>query len=342
MRKLTCARCGQRVFFENTRCESCSAALGFVPMELTMAAFEVAAGGEWQRHGVGDSAESAQWPCANYLNEQVCNWMVPAGSEETLCLSCRSTEMLPPLDVAPNRERWAALEQAKRRLFYGLLAMGLPLDGLSFRFLADLPDGAPEAHPLTGHNHGVVTINVAEADDSTREATRAQMNESYRTLLGHFRHEAGHFYWEKLIDGTSWLEEFRQQFGDEQSDYQQALQQHYNAPVVDWWQRFISAYASSHPWEDWAECWAHYMHLHDGLETAAAWGLRLAGVEPQPLDPDEPLQRPLIEEWLPVSQFVNAMDRSLGTADSYPFVVPPPVVEKLQFIHRVIAAQPPP
>ncbi len=118
------------------------------------------------------------------------------------------------------------------------------------------------------------------------------------------------------------------------------MQQHYATPLADWPARFISAYASSHPWEDWAECWAHYLHMQDGLETAAAWGFRLAdaGVEPRPLDPQRTLQSSLVEEWLPVSQFINAMDRSLGTHDSYPFTVPPPVVEKLQFIHQVVAA----
>jgi hypothetical protein len=323
------------VFFENTRCEGCDAALGFVPGELAMASFEVGEDGEWQRLGAD---APPQWPCANYAQGQGCNWMLPAQSEETLCLCCRSTQVLPDLDEPHNRARWAALEQAKRRLFYGLLSLGLPVEGLGFRFLAD----TPEERAMTGHHQGVITVNVAEADDAEREQMRARMHEPYRTLLGHFRHESGHFYWDRLIATSPWIEEFRTLFGDERDDYAQALQQHYTAPLADWPQRFISAYASSHPWEDWAECFAHYLHVQDGLETAAAWGLKLGDLEPHPLDAQAPFAPALIEEWLPISQFVNAMDRSLGTADSYPFVVPPPVVEKLEFIHRVLAAQPPP
>ncbi len=345
MRRLSCQRCGQRVFFENTQCDACQAALGFVPAELAMGAFEVGkeeeeeeAGGTWQRLGV---AGPAQRPCSNYTAEHVCNWMVPADSDAQLCLCCSSTEIIPALNEPENRSRWAALEQAKRRLFYGLLALGLPTQ-MSFRFLAD---GAQEK-VMTGHDKGVITLNIAEADDAQREQMRTSMHEPYRTLLGHFRHEVGHYYWDRLIAESRWIDEFRRLFGDEREDYAQALQRHYEAPVADWPASFISAYASSHPWEDWAECWAHYMHLHDGLETASAWGLRLAHatpgssvIEPRPLDAAQPLQSALIEQWLPVSQFINAMDRSLGTHDSYPFTVPPPVVEKLQFIHQLIAAE---
>ncbi len=330
MRKLTCERCGQRVFFENTQCDACGAALGFVPAELAMGAFEIGEDGAWQR-----ASGSAQRPCANYTAEQVCNWMLPAEQDAQLCLCCSSTEIIPALNQPENRGYWAQMEQAKRRLFYGLLSLKLPT-AMSFRFLAD----EAREKVMTGHENGVITLNIAEADDAHREQVRTDMHEPYRTLLGHFRHESGHYFWDRLIADSEWLDEFRRLFGDEREDYAQALQQHYATPLADWPARFISAYASSHPWEDWAECWAHYLHMQDGLETAAAWGFRLAdaGVEPRPLDPQRTLQSSLVEEWLPVSQFINAMDRSLGTHDSYPFTVPPPVVEKLQFIHQVVAA----
>ncbi|MDN3921306.1 zinc-binding metallopeptidase family protein [Roseateles violae] len=346
MRTFTCARCGQRLFFENIACDRCGAALGFVPSELALVAFDIDAEGRWQRLDGG----AAQKPCANYRERQVCNWMLPAGDAGSLCLSCACSELIPALDQPLNVERWARIEQAKRRLIYGLLVLGLPVrprssdprHGLSFRLMESL---TPKQPVMTGHSDGVITLNIAEADDDERERIRSDMHEPYRTVLGHFRHEIGHYYWDRLLRESPWIAEYRRLFGDERADYGQALQRHYAAPLADWPQRFVSAYASAHPWEDWAECWAHYLHLHDGLETAAAWGLRLeqalpggARVQPAPLDPAAPLVPALIEQWLPVSQLINSMNRSLGTRDSYPFTMPAPVVEKLDFIHRLIAA----
>src|SRR5262249_50270393 len=155
---------------------------------------------------------------------------------------------------------------AKRRLVYTLLALNLPLvsrqedreSGLSFEFLADPADpAAPRV--MTGHAGGVITVNVAEADDAERERRRLQMNEPYRPLLGAFRHEIGHYYWDRLIRGSARLAAFRETFGDERADYAEALDRHHaGGPPGDWQDRFVSAYASSHPWEDWAETWAHY------------------------------------------------------------------------------------
>ncbi|MEO6625244.1 MAG: putative zinc-binding metallopeptidase, partial [Burkholderiaceae bacterium] len=175
---------------------------------------------------------------------------------------------------------------------------------------------------------------------------RAGLQEPYRSLVGHFRHESGHYYWDRLVKDSSWIEEYRKIFGDERADYEEALMRHYATPVADWQLNFVSAYASSHPWEDWSECWAHYLHMIDGLETAAAWGLHLDHATPsgpplqaKALSPDaESIEASLIEQWLPISQFTNSMNRSLGLHDSYPFVVRAPVVTKLEFIHRVIGA----
>ena len=350
MRRLTCERCGQRVFFENVSCGGCGAALGFVPAELRFGAFDIQAGGTWQRV---DADAVPQRPCRNYALEQVCNWMVPADSSDQLCTCCQTTEVIPALTKAENRTHWLTIEQAKRRLFYSLAALKLPVPsktqdaehGVSFRFLEQM---TPREKVLTGHDEGVITLNIAEADDVRREQMRVHLHESYRTLLGHFRHEIGHYYWDRLIEGSQWQAQFRELFGDERADYAEALQKHYATPVADWQTRFVSVYASSHPWEDWAECWAHYMHIQDGLETASAWGLRLdqaqpgaALVAPQPQAVEAPasaLEPVLIEQWLPVSQFINAMDRSLGSHDSYPFVLVTPVIAKLAFIHQVVGA----
>lgn len=345
-----CTHCGQRVFFENLRCESCGSSLGFVAAERALVAFSAQSdgAGEWSRLG---PAGPAQRPCTNYAVEGVCNWMVAADDPVGLCLSCRTTHIIPALGKPENRTYWGALEQAKRRVFYTLLSLSLPapsleadpVNGVSFRFLEDV---SPQQRVLTGHDEGVITLNIAEADDALREQMRTAMHEPYRSLVGHFRHELGHYYWDRIIAASQWLDECRQLFGDERIDYEDALKRHYATPILDWRSHFISAYASSHPWEDWAECWAHYLHMIDGLETAAAWGLRLDHATPAgaPLqafavDPATPsIEGSLIQQWLPISQFSNAMNRSLGLNDSYPFVVPPAVVAKLDFIHRVVGA----
>ncbi|CAN5190503.1 putative zinc-binding metallopeptidase [soil metagenome] len=350
MRRLMCERCGQRVFFENVSCENCGAALGFVPAELRFGAFDIQADGGWQRVDVN---AAPQRPCRNYVLEHVCNWMVPAGSADELCACCQTTDVIPALTKPENRGHWLAIEQAKRRLFYSLAALNLPAPskaqdpahGLSFHFLEQV---SPKEKVLTGHDEGVITLNIAEADDARREQMRTHLHEPYRTLLGHFRHEIGHYYWDRLIEGSPWKDRFRALFGDESADYAEALKKHYATPLADWQPRFVSVYASSHPWEDWAECWAHYLHIQDGLETAAAWGLRLDQAQPgAPLVAPLPLvmdgagsvlEPVLVEQWLPVSQFINAMDRSLGTRDSYPFVLVTPVIAKLEFIHQVVSA----
>ncbi len=348
MKLFHCGQCGQRVFFDNSRCEACGASLGYVPGEDEMVAFEAQPEGPWRRLG---PEGSAQRPCTNYAIETVCNWMVAEDDPSPLCVSCRTTRIIPALAKAENRVYWSNLESAKRRLFYTLIRLKLPapsrhldpVHGLSFQFLEQVN---PTDRVLTGHDEGIITLNIAEADDAAREKMRADMHEPYRSLVGHFRHESGHYYWDRLINNTAWIDEYRNLFGDERADYDAALRQHYAAPMVDWHLNFISAYASSHPWEDWAECWAHYLHMVDGLETAAAWGLHLdhavpdgAALVAQAVPADgETVAPSLVEQWLPVSQFCNAMNRSLGLHDSYPFVVRAPVVAKLDFIHRVIVA----
>jgi hypothetical protein len=245
--------------------------------------------------------------------------------------------------------QWQTIERAKHRLIYSLLEFRLPLrtrtedpeHGLSFRFLADI-----EPQPvMTGHDSGVITIALAEADDAERERRRSQMHEPYRTLLGHFRHEIGHHYWDLLVDGTGWLEEFRTLFGDEQQDYGEALQRHYEqgAPA-GWPQHHISAYATSHPWEDFAETWAHYLHVTDTAETASAYGLR---VQPEADRKDLSVElrfdpyrtrdiRTLIDNWLPLASLMNNLNRSMGLPDPYPFVLTPEIIRKLAFVQRLI------
>jgi hypothetical protein len=348
MKTFCCERCEARVFFENIACDACDAQLGFIPAELTMGSFEADGNGVLTR--VPNMQEGLR-RCANHEAPVYCNWVLGADEDEDLCPSCRTTRVHPVLAKADNRKYWFRIEAAKRQLSYSLASWKLPFPskaqdpqhGVAFDFLEQTD---PARKVLTGHHDGVITLNIAEADDARREQVRAQMREPYRTLLGHLRHEVGHYYWDRLIHGTAWEGRFRELFGDERADYARALKQHYSCPTAGWSARFVSAYASSHPWEDWAECWAHYMHLQDGLETAASWGLRLDSAVPgrgpvlaRPIASDEAeVQVRVVKTWLPISQFINAMSRSLGGRDSYPFVMPDAVLDKLAFIHQVIDA----
>jgi hypothetical protein len=351
MKLFECQNCGQPLYFENTRCESCGLRLGYLPAHETVTALRSQA----------DAYEALAVPgeryhlCANAAYE-ACNWLVDAETSQTFCAACRHNRTIPDLSWPGNLLQWRRIELAKRRLFYTILKLRLPLtlrprdpNGLMFDFLAP---GADEGAVMTGHAGGLITINLAEADDAERERMRSAMGEPYRTLLGHFRHEIAHYYWDHLIaDDADVLADFRALFGDERVDYGEALQRHYaeGAPP-DWSQSFVTAYASTHPWEDFAETWAHYFHMVDTLETARAFGLkvrpRIANSEDLAteidFDPHRDEMDRIIHAWLPLTFAVNSINRSMGQPDLYPFVLPPPVIVKLTFIHeRIHRAQSP-
>jgi hypothetical protein len=347
MKTFHCDKCGQQVFFENIRCENCGGMLGYQPEHRAISTFEPAGNNAWRSLNPANAGLLYK-QCVNYVKEEVCNWMLPANEANDLCASCRLTHIIPALSSEKNRLSWKRLETAKRRLLYTLWDLHLqptpkatdPEGGLAFEFLED----TPEKKVLTGHANGLITLNIAEADPAHREKTREQMHEPYRTLLGHFRHESGHYYFDHLIVGTPWLEPFRELFGDERRDYGEALQTHYkNGPPADWDQRFISSYASSHPWEDWAESWAHYLHMVDTLDTAFSCGITV-----KPKKPSEPElvieNRPqriaafdhLMSDWFALTYVLNSLNRSIGMPDAYPFTLSTPVIEKLGFIHQVI------
>jgi hypothetical protein len=355
MKTFHCTNCQNLIFFENVRCLSCGHALAFLPDAGIMAALSESADGLWRAQTQGESpkAESRGYRlCANYDQVSVCNWVIPADEAEEFCRSCRLDRVIPDLSVERNLAAWFRLEVAKRRMLYTLLGLGLPVapknggsDGLAFEFLQDSADG-DSTRVLTGHDNGLITINIAEADDVQREKQRTLQKEPYRTLLGHFRHEIGHYFWDRLILNSPRLETFRSMFGDERADYQRALERHYSeGPPARWEQSFISAYATMHPWEDWAESWAHYLHMVDALETAGAAGLALRPKRPDeprmqpPPDPLNPKQRDfdgMIESWLSLTYVLNNLSRGLGLPDSYPFVLSSPAIEKLRFIHETI------
>jgi hypothetical protein len=356
-----CDHCRHLLFFENTQCVKCGHPLAYLPDlgvvgSLEPAGEEPGAEGRW-RTPIPRGAGRAYKLCENYSAHNVCNWALPADDPHSLCISCRLTRVIPDLSRPGHKPAWYKIEVAKRRLVYTLAELKLPLlnkaddpeRGLAFEFLAD-PDDPAAPRVLTGHADGVITINVAEADDPEREKRRVQMHEPYRTLLGHFRHEVGHYYWERLIrDDRSRLEPFRSVFGDERASYADAVKRHYEAGApADWQEHFISAYATTHPWEDWAETWAHYLHMIDALETAAACGVRLRPPrqgEPALRQVSDPVEGgqvsfdELMEGWFPLTYMLNNLNRGLGQADAYPFVISGPVVEKLRFVHDSVAGQ---
>jgi hypothetical protein len=330
MRAFTCDRCGQLLFFENSRCLHCSAPLGFVPSRLDIVVLD-------------EPGASGLRRCANAVLAQ-CNWLLEEGDPGPLCRSCRLTRTRPADDDPDELAAFAKAEGAKRRLIYQLLDLGLPIGGdLTFDLLSSRTGPV-----LTGHAGGVITIDLAESDDVRRERRRAELGEPYRTMLGHFRHEIGHYYWPILVEHTSELERARSLFGEDRVDYEEALQRHYEeGPPRDWSERYVSAYASMHPWENWAETFAHYLHICDTLQTAAAFGLVLAGPDVSGDDSlasvpmTEPSERPfeaIIADWLPLTYALNAINRSMGHEDLYPFTLAPTVIEKLAFVHRRVRA----
>jgi hypothetical protein len=346
MRLFRCRNCEQTVFFENNLCGNCGHALGYLAPSQEMVTLTL----DGDRFFRLESQDSYRY-CDNAAH-QACNWLIPEGAEDHFCTACRHNKLIPDITIPENLDQWQLMEAAKHRLFYTLIALGLPLrnyvedpeHGLAFEFKPDPP--APGVRTLTGHDEGLITINLDEADDAIREKFRHEMGEPYRTLLGHFRHEVGHYFWDVLLRDGGDLEGFRAVFGDETSDYTEALQAHYqNGPPPDWAQNYISAYAASHPWEDFAESWAHYLHIIDTLETASAFGLRIhpeggkhrllrAEIDFQP-HKDVDFDR-IISSWLPLTVALNALNRSMGLNDLYPFTLAPAVIEKLGYIHRLV------
>ena len=329
MRTFSCDNCNAPVYFENIRCLGCGSTLGIMPDTSGMRS--VKAGGDGL--AIGRDGHTFRF-CKNSVQYGSCNQLVDAGESSAYCQSCRFTEITPDLGFEVNRELWSEMERAKRRLLFSLFQLGIqpvpksvdPAKGLSFRFLVD--NGQPI---LTGHENGVITISLAEADDATRETRRQQMGEEYRTLLGHFRHEIGHYYWYRLIADAGKFQEFRAVFGDESVPYEDSLRAHYAKPRGDAWKAdFISSYASAHPWEDWAESFAHFLHMRDVLETSHSVGLvTIEGVADF---------RESMKLWLSTTFRLNQLGRSIGSGDLYPFVLTDRVIGKMEFIHGVISS----
>lgn len=348
MKLFRCDHCGHMLYFENIRCERCGRTLGYEPQSNSLVSLD---GGPEIFTAPHLDNRSFVF-CAN-SRHGACNWLVPhQPGADSFCRACRHNELVPNIEDPVDRARWQVIERAKKRLFYSLQRLNLPLatrnedpvHGLSFRFLNEDTSPSPV---FTGHDNGIVTIALREADDAAREYRRTQFNEPYRTLLGHFRHEIGHHYWDILVSANaSERDAFRALFGDERADYGAALQQHYaqGAPA-DWQQGYISSYATAHPWEDFAETFAHYLHLVDTTEMASAFGLRLrpavdregeltARIAYDPYARNDIAE--LMENWVPLASLINNLNRAVGQNDAYPFVLGPAVMDKLGYISRLL------
>ncbi len=344
MRTFACQNCGQLVFFENTTCLNCGAKLGFEAKENeVITLIDVGDDAQLDRF---DGQPGSFFRCAN-AGLVRCNWLVEHEGE--LCASCVLTRTRPADGDARGLERLAAAEAAKRRLLFGLGEQNLPTEGIAFDLLSS------ENEPVTtGHANGVITLDLAESDDDRRERRRLQMGEPYRTLLGHMRHEIGHYYFPILTKDDADRDRARELFGDETASYSDALERHYDqGPPADWSKAFVSAYATMHPSEDWAETFAHYLHIRDTMQTAAEYRIQVGGpdavarVKPAaelrstPREGGVPFTETLAD-WLPLTYALNALNRSMGSADLYPFLLPPPVVKKLVLVDELVAGYPQP
>ncbi|HEY8877427.1 MAG TPA: putative zinc-binding metallopeptidase [Roseateles sp.] len=349
-RAFSCA-CGRPIFFRNSECLACGRALGYAPVRGALLALEPVRGGSWREATVPVRRAPRYKRCANLDSAAACNWLLDAAEAAagfTLCRCCRLTRTVPDLSLPGASLWWGRIEQAKRRLVSSLIGLKLPVasktedpqHGLAFDLLLAPADGPAV---ITGHADGVITLDVSEADDARREARRHDLGEPYRTLLGHLRHESGHYYWQRLVEPSDWLGPWRELFGDEREDYAEALKRHYaNGAPEDWGRRFVSAYASAHPWEDWAETWAHYLHLVDTLDTARSFGLdgervelsyERFGADVVAGDGDF---LALINSWMELTGVLNELSRSMGVADFYPFVLSAAAVRKLHLVHRIV------
>ena len=354
MKLFQCQACGNPLYFENVSCLACGHDVGFLPEPGRMAAI-APEGSAWRLvPGPGEGLpQEALWRYCRNWEVSACNWMVPAiEGSSGFCPACSHNRTIPDLSDPENHLRWQKIEAAKRRLFYTLMRLGLPRpapgggqpEPLVFDFLAEDPGSAERV--MTGHAEGVVTIALTEADDAAREAMKSSMGEAYRTLLGHFRHEVGHYYWDLLVRDGGNLDSFRALFGDEREDYGAALARHYqDGAPPDWQAGYVSPYATMHPWEDWAETWAHYLHMIETLETAYSLRVEIepvAGANPQPeTDVDfDPYLTPSVERligaWIPLTIALNMLNRSMGLSDFYPFALSEPVAGKLGYVHDLV------
>ena len=340
MKRYHC-ECGQEVFFDNRHCGSCGRSLGFnvntLNLEVVIPVSEIA---------VRTTDGRIFNRCGNWIEHDACNWLVDQNRNiKYLCYACNFNRIIPNQtktsdEIPANFFRWLKLEDAKKRLVFTLRTLGLNINdgwsdaksGLLFDFLEEFeaPENAEVVPVMTGYFDGVITINSKEADDVALATARSQLNERQRTVLGHFRHESGHYFWDKIFSKYPLSEYFEETFGSTELSYRQSLDKYYkNGPPRNWHDGYISAYATSHPSEDWAETWSHYLLIYECLETAH--GLGMIPHSPIFLDMFEALRI-----WRPMAVKLNQLNRSIGLHDAYPFVITSRIEQKLQYVDALV------
>lgn len=353
MRAFACPVCNDFTPFEQDRCPSCQANLSLhLPSKSMYATTDGVAIVDGQR-----------WVRCTQADTLGCNWLTPAEQADDdayqrgRCLADSLIRHEPAPDDTLAREKLVPATQALRRLIYQLSDIGLPIEpwwrsegGLAFDLLSSYTTGEKV---IIGHAGGVITIDLVETLDAYREQLRVTLGEPYRTMLGHFRHEVGHYYQNILVENgsgaTRYLPECRTLFGDETASYRDGIARHYKFGAPDNWQAsFISEYATMHPWEDFAECFAHYLHITDTIDTCREAGMVLQAQRVRFSAPrdivalesyaDVPVER-LLFDWKWMSLFFNRVNTAMGKHPLYPFELPPPVISKLGFVHRVIRSE---
>jgi hypothetical protein len=302
------------LFYENSVCVSCGTALGFSRAERDIVPVDDA--------GTYVDEAGLVWHVCRNLNLSGCTWLAPL--EGGQCSACDLTRTRPAEADPEGTAQFPEAEAAKRHLVVELDTLGFDISGLVFDMLSSSEAAGEDV--VIGHDNGVITIDLAETDDARRERIRQQLDEPYRTLLGHLRHEVGHYIESQLVTTDERLARCRELFGDDALDYQAAIDRHYSqGPPQGWEDSYITTYATMHPFEDFAETFAHYLHISDTCETAAAYDL-WQGTGSASF-------RELVRTvWIPLSVALNQINRSMGKGDLYPFVIPAPVLDKLDFV----------
>jgi hypothetical protein len=321
-----CRVCDNLLHFENSVCVSCGTNLGYSRQERAIVPVD--------EEGRYVDQAGLVWNVCRNLNLHGCTWL--AAVEGGQCFSCDLTRTRPSDEDLVGLENYPGAERAKRHLVAELDALGFrvigkdpatggdPENGLAFDLLSSVAENV-----VIGHQDGVITIDLAESDDAYREQVKQRLAEPYRTVLGHFRHEVGHYFEWQLVRGPELMERCRELFGDENKDYQAELERHYReGPPQGWEASYISTYATMHPFEDFAETWAHYLHISDTVETASEYGLTAVA----PVTAFSSFRDVVSGIWVPLSIALNMINRSMGKDDLYPFVIPGPVLDKLDFV----------
>ena len=343
MRLFHCDRCGSTLPFGAQACPACFADIGYVPDQRTLRVLTPTDDRAGFHLGSGDTNDdSTWWRCLNAA--WGCNWMVRSLEGQSWCRSCRLTRGRPDTARPDAIQAWTIAEAAKRRLVHQLDEFALPIEIES----ESMPDGLvfdlvylPGEGGITGHFEGVVTLDLAETEDAHRDELRRRLGEPFRTVIGHLRHEVAHFYWPRLVGQTDEIDTFRHLFGDDRADYRESIDHYYANATADWDRaRYVTAYAAAHPFEDWAETFAHYLHIVDSIDTAVAYDL-VPPTDGTMLVTDAVgalAFSDILDAWRPINTAVNAIAETVGAPAVYPFEPVGAVVDKLTFVHRQIAA----